>query len=246
MKRTNWCLPLLLAASPAAGATGAPGLQEIPDRELGDMRGRYVVGDDLVAWFGVTMTSVWRTASGQTLEGALQVGLDLSVPGAPALSFRPSVSITAADAASPPEGNGGRVDGAGLANVDGLVQSVQIAGDGNRTRNATVLRIHDGGAPPAAAPSADGPAVATAPGMRASAGVAGGIAGVLLQVDGLGASGQWLRPGSAGQSIRLTADGQWIQNRLQLDLIRHDLPGTANLRQHVAQAIGMNRGSGGP
>ena len=106
MNTATWCLALLLAGAPAVAAPPAPApartpLSEIPDAELGDMRGRYVVGNDLVAWFGVTMTSVWQTASGQTLQGTLQLGMDFSAGGTPTLSFEPTVSITAADAPLP-------------------------------------------------------------------------------------------------------------------------------------------------
>ena len=159
MKASSWCLTLLLAGAPAVPAppasTTAPApLYEIPDAELGDMRGRYVVGNDLVAWFGVTMTSVWQTASGQTLQGTLQVGMDFAKSPTPTLSFEPTVSITAADAPPPAATGSASVDAAGLANVSGLVQSVQVAGDGNAVSNATALRVREGTAPAPAVPVA--------------------------------------------------------------------------------------------
>ena len=66
----------MLAAGTAAAEDARPagsGLEEIPDDELGDMRGRYVVSDTSVAWFGVTMISTWQTSSGQILQGQLQL-----------------------------------------------------------------------------------------------------------------------------------------------------------------------------
>ncbi|MBS9727298.1 hypothetical protein JR047_24115, partial [Pseudomonas stutzeri] len=54
------CWMVLLLATPALpirAAEAAPGrgLTEIPDPELNLMRGRYTVGGNTVAWFGVTM-----------------------------------------------------------------------------------------------------------------------------------------------------------------------------------------------
>ena len=70
------------------------------------------------------------------------------------------------------------------------------------------------------------------------------VAQVRLQVDGQGLTTQWLRSGSAGQSVQLAASGQQIHNQLQIDLVRQSLPATANLQRDVAQAIGLNRGVG--
>ncbi|NZA25013.1 hypothetical protein H0E84_01315 [Luteimonas sp. SJ-92] len=221
------------------------GLTEIPDAELGAMRGRYTVGNDAVLWFGVTMISTWQTQSGQTLQGQLNVGFDFS-QGKPSVSFLPSVSITAADAPlSTPQGQRS-VDTAGLDNVSGLVQGVQVAGDGNAARNLTTLTVRDGEAPTAAGLEAGSAhAGASAAGMSASAGFDGNAANVMLQVDGHGIARQWIRPGSLGQSVALTSDGQAVSNQLHMELVRQSLPASAALDQGVAQAISLTRGLGG-
>lgn len=249
MKNVTWCLALLLAGAPAVAAPPDPTpvhapLSEIPDAELGNMRGRYVVGNDLVAWFGVTMTSSWQTASGQSLQGALQLGMDFSRGGTPTLSFEPTVSITASDAPLPNAASAASVDASGLANVSGLVQSVQVAGDHNAVGNVTALRVREGTAPAATVSSGADTRVASAPGMQVSAGVTDGIAQVRLQVDGQGLATQWLQSGSAGQSVQLAGNGQQIHNQLQIDLVRQSLPVSANLQRDVAQAIGLHRGAG--
>ena len=73
MFRQPMMMALLLAfpALPLQAAEGAPGrgLKEIPDPELGLMRGRYTVGGNNVAWFGVTMVSQWQASNGATLQG---------------------------------------------------------------------------------------------------------------------------------------------------------------------------------
>jgi len=237
-------LALILALPAHAGENEArpgKGLHEIPDPELNLMRGRYTVGGNAVAWFGVTMISTWQAANGQSLQGALTLGMDFSKGGAPRVSFTPSVSITAANAPLPDEG-GRSVDGSGLGNVSGLVQSVQVAGDGNRASNALQLNVRDDGGVPQ--PGAGGVGTASARQGNASA-VArfdGNAAQLQLQVEGQGVVQQWLRSGSVGQSIQLMADGQQVGNRLQVDLVRQSLADNLPLAQNVAQAIALNRG----
>lgn len=246
-------LGLLVVSAPSAvagdGSPGVrrptPGLIEIPDPELAAMRGRYTVGDQQVAWFGVSMISTWQTASGQTLEGTLLLGMDFGQGGRPVVSFTPTVTITAADA--PVIGSDGvvrSVDAAGLAHVSGMTQSVQVAGDHNIAANVTRLNVRDDGAPGVTATATSGSASATLGDAMASAGFKDGSANVALQVQGQGAVQQWIRNGSLGQSIQLTSDHQQVSNRMEIDLVRHPLASNVQLSQNVAQAIQMTRGIG--
>lgn len=231
------------ASSPIHRAT--PGMSEIPDLELAAMRGRYTVGDHQVAWFGVSMISTWHTASGQTLQGTLSLGMDFANGGRPVISFSPTVTITAADA--PVIGSDGvarSIDASGLANVSGMTQSVQVAGDHNTAANVTRLNVRDGAAPGATGTAATGTANASVGDAVASAGFDGSAANVLLQVQGQGEVQQWIRNGSLGQSIQLTSDHQQVSNRMEIDLVRGSLASNAQLAQNVAQAIQMTRGIG--
>ncbi|HVJ39195.1 MAG TPA: hypothetical protein VM687_15520, partial [Stenotrophomonas sp.] len=88
-------------AEQAPAATGS-GISEISDDELAGMRGRYTVGDNSVAWFGVSMISTWQTATGQVLESTMKVAMDFSHGGnVPKVTFTPTVNITPADAPMP-------------------------------------------------------------------------------------------------------------------------------------------------
>lgn len=236
--------PTFAQSAGDAARPAARGLTEIPDPELGLMRGRYTVGNDAVLWFGVSMISTWQTASGQTLQGQLDLGFDFS-RGTPTVSYLPSVTITAEDAPMPTPQGQRSVDSAGLANVSGVVQSVQVAGDGNVAGNLTSLTVRDGEVPAMASTAAGRRAEATAAGVTASAGFDGSNARVLLQVDGHGAAEQWIRAGSLGQRIGLTSDGQAVGNQLHLELVRRSLPANAALGHGVAQAISLTRGLGG-
>jgi len=241
---------LLAPALGARAADGAPGagLHELADPELNTMRGRYTVDDHTVAWFGVTMISTWQTASGQLLQGTLAFGMDFSNGhGQPTLTFTPSVTLTKADAPVPMPATGTRsVDGSGLANVGGLLQSVQVAGDGNVASNVTRLTIRDGAAPATAgAGTGTGGASLSDGTASVSVGFDGKSAGVQLAIDGQGTVQQWIRDGSLGQSVQLAADGQSVSNRLEIDLVRQVSPANTPLALNVAQAIGLTRGIAG-
>jgi len=240
----------LLAAAPALAqqvpAQPARGLTEIPDAELGLMRGRFIAGDNKVLWFGVSMVSTWQTSAGQTLQGQLGIGFDFS-DGSPVLSFTPNVVLTDENAPMPVPSGTRSVDSSGLANVGGLVQGVQVAGDGNAASNVTSLTLREGAVPGAnGGGAAEGAISRSAGAATASVRFDGNGAGVLLEVQGHGSAEQWIRAGSMGQSIRLASDGQSVSNQLHLDMVRASLPATAMLNQNVAQALGATRGIGGP
>ncbi|HBK47222.1 MAG TPA: hypothetical protein DDZ67_12480 [Xanthomonadaceae bacterium] len=239
--------PLFPAHAEEAARTGR-GISEIPDPELNLMRGRYTVGDNAVAWFGVSMISRWQTQAGQVLQGTMALGMDFSKGGSvPKVTFTPSVSITPGDAPLPQTASAAtrRVDGAGLQNVSGLVQSVQLAGDGNAALNVTRLDVREGSAPDRGADAASSGTLATADGAAsASSSYRDGGASVLLQIAGQGQVQQWIRNGGVGQSIQLSADAQQVSNRLQIDLVRQSLAANVPLAQNVAQAITLARGVG--
>lgn len=238
----HWGLPVHAeAAAPAAN-----GMEEVSDAELGDMRGRYTVSGNTVAWFGVKMISTWQSNTGQVLESTLAVNMKFD-PGKvqPTVTFEPTVSITQADAPMPtaPSGTPSRhVDGAGLANVGGVVQSVQVAGDGNVASNVTRLSVLGSESMPSGNPSANPVASVTEAGSSAVASFDGHSARVLLTIEGQGAVAQWIRNGSVGQSVQLTADNQWVSNRMEIELVQQAVAGNALLAQSVAQAISLARG----
>lgn len=149
------CAPLLANEMPTSETTDqrvAPDIHEVGDDELATMRGRYTVGDNTVVWFGVEMVSTWQTHTGQTLQSTATLGLNFSKnPNQPQVTFVPTVTITTADAPLPtstPSTVNRSVQSGGIANVGGLTQSVQLAGDHNAASNVTSLNIQNGGSAP--------------------------------------------------------------------------------------------------
>ena len=252
-------------ASPSPATTPATGLTELTDEEMGDMRGRYTVSNNTVAWFGVTMVSTWQNQAGQQLTSSMKVTMDARTPDKPVVSFQPHVSITTVDVAPPSPDGQREIDNAGLANVTGVTQSIQVAGDDNAAHNVAQVTVRDqvptgeGAAPAGAEPAASAdvvPAIAmpdpvasqatiataSAAGMNAVAQLDGNAARVLLQIDGQGAVEQWINRSGMGQTIMLSSDGQTASNWMELDIVRNTSQARAGVAQNVAQAIALSRG----
>ena len=243
-----WCLSacLVLVAQPLIAEEQRPparGLHEIPDSELGLMRGRYTVGNNKVLWFGVTMITTWQTQGGQSVQGALKIGMDFR-NGSPTITFTPNVSLGLADADITPASGERSIDSAGLNNASGLVQSVQVAGDGNRASNATSLLVRDGEVPTTFSGASGASLTSGNSGASVTAGMDANGARLTVNVAGQGTAEQWVRAGSVGQSIRIAGDGQQASNRLQLELVRQTLPTNAMVMSNVARAIALNQGIG--
>ena len=249
-------LPALAQQAPAvAPQPSASGLQELTDEEMGDMRGRYTVSSNTVAWFGVTMVSTWQAQNGTQLQSSMKVTMDIRRPDAPKVTFQPHVSITAVDAPSPTPSGQREIDNAGLANVTGVTQAVQVAGDANAAHNVAVVTVRDVPAeteaavgavrqPLEASPASAASTITTASvsGMNAVAQLDGNAVRVLLQIDGQGAVEQWINRSGMGQTIQLAADGHQASNWMELEVVRNTSQGRSVLGQNVAQAIALSRG----
>lgn len=241
-----------LCAAPVDTSSGnAPhhgsGLHDISDPELNALRGRYTVGNNAVAWFGVKMISTWHTSNGQILQGTLSVNMNFGKnSSAPQISFQPSVNVTSANADVPMPTTGRSIDSSGLANINGVTQSVQVAGSGNFASNIVRLNVRNGDASSVADASVATQGSSTAQQDNASARVNfdGHNAAIQLDVEGAGTVQQWIRNGSLGQSVQLAADNQSASNLMEIDLVRQSLSSNTQLSQSVAQAITLTQGIG--
>ncbi len=134
---THHCFVLAccLGAALPAPASDLFAPAELSDQELSHLRGRYVLPGRIVS-FGVTMSSTWQNASGQVLGARvdLQVRQNLA---------RPVLNVTLVDrpgdAPPPVAGNGQVLGGAGLAQTQGVSQSIRTAGDHNSASNGVSI-----------------------------------------------------------------------------------------------------------
>ena len=142
------------AAAPVSGLEGLG--QPVSDESLGEMRGKFVAPSG-IAYFGIVMSSSWQGTDGVTTAANLLFSIDFAGGNATPLLM---VSWTRAceqcgddsmdvNAFGSPA-NGGYValtgDGVSipvgsLDTATGVVQSQQIAGSDNQSRNAMTIQI---------------------------------------------------------------------------------------------------------
>lgn len=235
---------------------GSNGITEISDAELAQMRGRWTPPGTpgTVAYFGVTMSSTWNASSGQQLASSMSLGMNFSPSGNVQVTFQPTVTIvrTTPTASSSTTANASNrsVDSSGLYNVSGLVQGVQIAGDGNLADNVTSLTVTTGGdssEPPAGGSVYNGQSQtysARDGDANASASIGNQGMQVSLTIAGQGQVQQWINSSSLGQVIALGSDGQSVHNSLQIELVQRPLTASVNLSRDLAQSMNLVRGIG--
>lgn len=225
------------------------GLREISDSKLSEMRGRYVARDNTILYFGVQMVSTWNSAAGQNLVGGVNMGMDFSGgKSVPKVSFQPTVSIQSGGVTGSVADTSNRsIESGGLDNPSGLVQSVQVAGDGNRASNVASLNVTDK-MPTNQIQGSDQSAVQAVSGdTTVSASIANGEVRVDMMIADQGEVSQIIRGNSTGsngviQTVSALGDNHNIANQLQLTLVQGTTEATAQLRQHVAQSIAQMRG----
>lgn len=116
--------------------------RQLSDEELAGMRGRFVNGSQIM-FFGISMTSQWRTSSGEILTAGAVLGADVS-GSSPVVSFTPH--LTAKDYQGNPYAKSGEttIISSGATNGHGIVQTIQAGGDENEILNDLQINIQTG------------------------------------------------------------------------------------------------------
>ena len=209
-KRILACV-LLAPALAVAGTPFKP--VELTDPELAQLRGRYVLPDHIVH-FGITMTSSWEQ-SGQQLGAS--VSLQAQQGAQPVLNITP---ISAGGGSAPQPGSGMIIGGQGLANVDGISQSVRTAGDLNSAVNGIQINIERNGQAPDLAggtPLGDGYSQSNGLGT-VSVSAAQGKLQLGIATRGQGSSLQQLGGGLL-QDTRIVSSQNTVINTARLDVV---------------------------
>ncbi|WP_051414687.1 hypothetical protein [Zestomonas thermotolerans] len=145
----NYMLLTAIALAVSLPVQGASVLnpEELSDKELSQLRGRFVMPGRVVH-FGFTMVSSWQNAQGQMIGAKVdmqaQHGMYRPV-------FRVSTLNDDAGYGGLPESlpQGTITGGAGLTRVDGASQSIRAAGDHNTAENRIALNVKYGNTAPA-------------------------------------------------------------------------------------------------
>lgn len=242
-KKLSLILAGILAFSPVARAALPQGLevfngmQEVSDSDLGHMRGKFA-SNDKVMYFGVEMVSQWQTASGNLVTAGANLKIDFhgNSGSTPTVQYVPTVTIVQQghDAPTPLNGNTNVVSGgAGLANVSGVSQSIQVAGQSNDIKNGIDMQVD-------ISPAAQGGTIASA--MQGQAGalsktgddgtvatvtLANNSIGVSVVVPGQGQVLQQIRNQGMFQSARIGGDLNQIHNSITMHIGLNSAAGNA-------------------
>ncbi|WP_328716529.1 hypothetical protein VO226_13280 [Halomonas elongata] len=226
--------PLLLAMSQA----GIPSAQaatssfepfsearQLSDDELSIMRGRFVDRGRLM-YFGVQMSSEWRTAAGEHIRARAGVMGDLS-GGTPRVSFEPVISVVDGPGLAASGGNGAVVVDGGTPNARGVVQSIQAGGDFNTAANELQVDILDAAGTSVPTGSAGVSRVERhlTSGTRVAVSASGNDFSVDMKVPGIGHVSQAILPGQGlHQRIQLSSSLQRVHNLTRLQLYMNNRP----------------------
>ncbi|WP_259054588.1 hypothetical protein [Methylohalomonas lacus] len=211
------------------------------------MRGRFIDGNKIL-YFGIQMTSEWRTAAGESLQAGAIMYADMSGK-VPNVRFEPHITAANGDGNTPSQQNFGnnQVQNQGTENASGVVQTIQAGGDHNSASNDFFIEI-DSRSRGNALPGNTGNGMSnltTLSGARLSVSSGNGGLGVSIDVPGQGRINQQIlsRQG-LHQSVQLNSNLQQIRNvtRLQLGIDRQASAGMdGQMRRAIETARGLNR-----
>jgi hypothetical protein len=233
----------ILFFSPIAKAALPQGLevfnnvQEVSDGDLGHMRGKFA-SNDRVTYFGVEMVSQWLTSAGNLVTAGANLTIDFKGAGGgtPTVQYVPTVTIVQQGQNAPTALNGNTnivSGGAGLANVNGVSQSIQVAGQLNDIKNGIdvqvdITSIAQGGNVASAMQGQAGALSATGDdGTVATVTLANNSIGVSVVVPGQGQVLQQIRNQGMFQSARIGGDFNQIHNAITMHIGLNTAAGNA-------------------
>lgn len=205
---------------------------EMSDEELGDMRGRYIGGNQ-ITYFGVEMYTKVANASGQTTTAGLEFSTDIIS----STDIRPTVTVfySSTEGDSAPTGANGlaSVTSDGLDNIQGVSQSIQVAGDQNLASNDLTIAISSDATASGKTYSDMGEVSINfdGPGTKSITGDAGSSTTFSLNKDGFGYT--VVLPGDieVSQNVRNAAQNHanGISQRVQISSNQYQVTNTINI-----------------
>tara|TARA_R110002050_G_scaffold9504_3_gene33487 strand:+ start:4976 stop:5851 length:876 start_codon:yes stop_codon:yes gene_type:complete len=235
---------LLIASSASAGILPSDisvfaQAEELSDNFLGNMRGKFVSSGNIM-YFGVEMSTQWRTSVGETITATANLDVNLS-NNEPQVTFTPNITTEQDNTLQTATINGtSEVGGAGaLDGVSGVVQNIQVAGTSNGIANSIGMNVQRLSGPsinqPTGVTSDKSMSVQTVSGSTATVSMANNALGVSVVVPNQGQTTQQIRSlamggGQVMQSVQLGGDQNQIRNMINLTVQMNALSSTMNAR----------------
>jgi len=215
-------------------------MQEVSDVDLHHIRGKFA-SNNKVLYFGVEMVSQWQTPTGNLVTAGANLDIDFrgNNGNTPTVSYVPTVTIVQQGqgaVATQNSGSNSVSGGAGLANVSGVSQSIQVAGQSNRIQNGIDMQVdlasnaQGGGSISGAMQGQAGSTSASSDGTVATVTLANNSIGVDITVPGQGQVIQQIRNQGMFQSARIGGDLNQIHNAITM---------------HIGLNTGAGSGAGG-
>lgn len=240
----------IIAFSPTAKAALPPdidvfnNMQEVSDSDLSHMRGKFA-SNNQVLYFGVEIMSTWQTAANNTITAGANLNIDFRANSAnhPTVQYVPTVTIVqhqqsgeAIQASRTNYVSGG----AGLANVSGVSQNIQVAGQSNSINNGVNMQVEltssmQGGSLTNAMQGQAGAVSATGDdGSIATVTLSNNSIGVNVNVPGQGQVLQQIRNQGMFQSARIGGDLNQIHNSITMHIGLNNASGVSNASAYAA------------
>jgi len=227
----------LLIVNHAHAATLSNSMVELSDETLSDMRGKFISASQ-VGYFGVEMVTHWQTSTGEIVIATANLGVNFT-GSEPQIGFVPSITVQqngGGASSTSTQNTSVATGGAGLDNVTGVVQNIQVAGVSNGITNTIGLMVESSSTPTTSdLPSISGPqslSETTPNGTTASVGLSNNQMGVAITVPDQGRAIQHIQSTTTGgqiqQSVQVGGNLNQIGNRINLNVELNPLPSIAS------------------
>jgi hypothetical protein len=235
-------MAVLLAFSPIAHASLPDGIEvfgnmpEVSDSNLGQMRGKFA-SNDQVLYFGVEMVSQWLTPTGNLVTAGANLNVDFRGNlNSPIVQYIPTVSMVQQGTSTSQTGGVNAVSGGGgLSNVQGVSQSIQVAGQSNSIHNGMDIQVDATSSAPGGVLSG---AVQSQAGALSQTGVDGSVATVTLANNSLGV--EVLVPGQGQVLQQIKNQGMFQSARIGGDL--NQIHNAITMHIGLSNGVGANLG----
>ena len=198
--------------------------ETVTDAQLADVAGKFTVAGDVVG-MQLIMLSSWQAANGQKLEGAATVAIGLPGDGRPGhISTQANATGTSAPELAGPANRYNTVTGsAALANMNGMSQVIQVAGNGNDASNRAAIEVTSANLiVPTGGNSSSAAEYKATDGSLAQVDIANNSVSIQLKMpNGSGTAQQnanVANNGSIHQAIQIAASNQYAVNQMLLQI----------------------------
>jgi len=235
----------LLIVNQAHAASLSNSVVELSDETLSDMRGKFISSGEM-RYFGVEMVTHWQTSTGELVIATANLGVDFT-GSEPQIGFVPTITVQQNEGAtatpSSTQNDSVATGGAGLDNVTGVVQNIQVAGVSNGVTNTIGLTVESSSTPTANnLPPVSGSqslSETTPNGTIASVGLSNNQIGVAVIVPDQGHAAQQIRSTATGgqvqQSVQIGGNLNQIGNRINLNVQMKSLP--SNVSSGIVNSV---------